>query len=408
VLAPGRLGAELRAYGITGMFLTSALFNEVMADHPDSFAGLRHLLVGGDVLDPGRIRQLLDGGSAPGRLLNGYGPTEATTFAVVHHITEVPAGAASVPIGRPIANTTGYVLDADLQPVPVGVRGELYIGGPGVARGYAGRPELTAERFVPDPYGTGARLYRTGDVVRWRPDGVLDFVGRVDDQVKIRGFRIEPGEVAVALAGHPGVANATVVLDGEAADKRLVAYVVPAVPDAPPPVSELRAYLGDRLPPYLVPGVFVTLPALPLTVHGKVDRAALPRPDAARPGLAEDFVAPRDDTEAAVAAACADLLGLSRVGVHDDFFALGGHSLLAMRLVSRINREYGVEVPLRQFLRTPTVGALAAAAGGADRATGIAPGAWRREEQLLAQVDQLTDEEVDALLREMAESETDR
>jgi hypothetical protein len=289
------------------------------------------------------------------------------------------------------------------------VPGELFIGGPGVARGYAGRPALTAERFVPNPFGHGSRLYRTGDVVRWRPGPVLDFIGRTDNQVKIRGFRIEPGEVEAALGGHPGVANAAVVVDGEAADKRLVAYVVAADPQAPPGVGDLRRHLVDRLPPYLVPDLFVTLPALPVTDHGKLDRAALPAPTAAQSG-SDEPVAPRNETEAGVAAICAELLGLERVGVHDDFFAIGGHSLLAMRLVSRVNRTFGVDVPLRLFLPSPTVATLAVAVGesgqrGPDVAVGVAA---RREESLLEQVDQISDDEVEKLLRQMAESELER
>jgi amino acid adenylation domain-containing protein len=432
VLTPGRLGEELHKHGVTSMFLTSALFNEIMASHPDSFDGLTNLLVGGDALNAARIRQLLAGPSAPRRLLNGYGPTEATTFAVVHHITDVPADAASVPIGRPIANTTAYVLDPYQRPVPLGVPGELYLGGPGVARGYADRPALTADHFVPDPYAgpPGSRLYRTGDVVRWRPGGVLDFLGRIDDQVKISGFRIEPGEVENALVAHPAVANAVVLVDVVPAGKRLVAYVVPAVPGRGPSGPELRSFLAERLPPYLVPAAYVGLAALPLTAHGKLDRAALPRPDAVRPELAVSFRAPTTPTEQRVADLCAELLGLDQVGLDDDFFALGGHSLLAMRVVSRVNQAWQVDVPLRRFLLTPTAGALATAlddvlaagsdetgsgetgAGetGADRPAQAGPGPdrsgadWQMTQQLLAHIDDLTTEQVEMLLTEFSDT----
>jgi len=409
LLTPGRLGEELRRHRVTSMFLTSALFNEVMATHPASFAGLTNLLVGGDALNAARIRQLLDSDAVPRRLLNGYGPTEATTFAVVHHIEHVPADATSVPIGRAIANTALYVLDAHLSPVPVGVPGELYIGGPGVARGYAGRPGLTADRFLPDPFATdGSRVYRTGDVVRRRADGVLDFLGRVDDQVKIRGFRIEPGEVEAALTPHPAVAQAAVLVDGDAGDRRLVAYVVAA--GAAPSVPQLRSYLAERLPPYLLPAVYTFVPALPLTVHGKVDRAALPRPDTARPELSEGYVPPRNPTEERLAALAGELLAVDRVGVHDSFFALGGHSLLAMRLVAAANKECSADVPLRRFLQLPTVATLAAAV---EETTGagsgeIRPVAWRDAEHLLERMDELTDDEVEALLGEMAENEAER
>ncbi|SCL25713.1 amino acid adenylation domain-containing protein [Micromonospora pallida] len=414
VLSPGHLGDELRRSGITSMFLTSALFNEVMAHRPDSFATMTNLLVGGDALNPVRIRQLLRGPHAPVRLLNGYGPTETTTFAVVHHITDLPDEATSVPIGRPIANTTAYVLDGELRPVPEGVPGQLYLGGPGVARGYAGRPALTAQRFVPDPFGAaGSRLYDTGDVVRWRSGGVLEFLGRIDDQVKISGFRIEPGEVENTLLGHPAVAGAAVVVDDSPAGRRLVAYVVPAAGRPGPAATELRAWLVERLPPYLVPAAYVPLPALPLTEHGKLDRSALPAAEAERPDLRVAFRPPGSDAERTVAAICADLLGLDRVGLDDDFFALGGHSLLAMRLVARVNETFGADVALARFLRTPTIACLVAALHGraaTDPAGpgGIAPGGWRQLEDLLQHIDQLSPEQVEQLLHTFADNEVDR
>ncbi|MBO4208789.1 non-ribosomal peptide synthetase, partial [Micromonospora echinofusca] len=419
VLSPGALGEQLRRSAVTSMFLTSALFNEVMAHRPDSFATMTNLLVGGDALNPVRIRQLLRGPHAPARLLNGYGPTETTTFAVVHHITDLPDGATSVPIGRPIANTTAYVLDDELHPVPEGVPGQLYLGGPGVARGYAGRPALTAQRFVPDPFAAdGSRLYHTGDVVRWRSDGVLEFLGRSDDQVKISGFRIEPGEVENTLLDHPAVAGAAVVVDDAPTGRRLVGYVVPATGQPAPTGTQLRAWLTERLPPYLVPAAYVSLAALPLTEHGKLDRAALPAAEAERPDLTVAYRAPRSDTERAVAAICADLIGLDQVGLDDDFFALGGHSLLAMRLVARVNETFGAEVPLARFLRTPTVACLVTAldsgtpAGGSPgepaASGGIAAGGWQQMEHLLQHIDQLTPEQVDQLLHDFADNEAER
>ncbi|MEU9507475.1 amino acid adenylation domain-containing protein [Micromonospora sp. NPDC048170] len=414
ILSPGHLGDELRRCAITSMFLTSALFNEVMAHRPDSFATMTNLLVGGDALNPVRIRQLLRGPHAPARLLNGYGPTETTTFAVVHHITDLPDEATSVPIGRPIANTTAYVLDDELRPVPEGVPGQLYLGGPGLARGYAGRPALTAQRFVPDPFGAdGSRLYDTGDVVRWRTGGVLEFLGRIDSQVKISGFRIEPGEVENTLLDHPAVAGTAVVVDG-AAGRRLVAYVVPAAGRAEPSATELRAWLAERLPPYLVPAAYVSLAALPLTEHGKLDRAALPAAEIERISLRVAFRPPRTDTERTVATICADLIGLDQVGLDDDFFALGGQSLLAMRLVARVNETFGTDVALARFLRTPTVAELVAAldtrtpGGDAAGPGGIAAGNWHQMEDLLRNVDQLTPEQVDQLLHDFADNEADR
>ncbi|MFF0433780.1 amino acid adenylation domain-containing protein [Streptomyces sp. NPDC004327] len=360
VLTPGALAEALAKHRITCMFLTSALFTTVMADRPDSFAGLRTLLVGGDVLNVAAVRRLLDADPAarPARLVNGYGPTETTTFAVCGEVTALPADARSVPIGRPIANTDCYVLGEDLEPVAAGEPGELFIGGPGVARGYAGQPELTGERFLPDPYATepGARMYRTGDLVRLLADGRLDFLGRADDQVKIRGYRVEPGEVEAALSLHPDVREVAVVADDSTGERRLVAHLAPAVPGETP--TGLREFLAGRLPEWLIPSAFVVVPALPLTTSGKVDRAALP--PAPADGEETAAVAPRTDLERELAAIAAELLGLASVGVTDDFFALGGHSLLAMRLLSRADAAFGVRVDLGEYLYDPTIERLAA------------------------------------------------
>ncbi|WP_282205267.1 non-ribosomal peptide synthetase [Kitasatospora fiedleri] len=418
VLTPGGLGRALRRHGATSMFITSALFTEVMGTHPDTFAGLRHLLVGGDVLNLARIRQLLErpADGRPAHLLNGYGPTETTTFAVCHPIRDLPADATSVPIGRPIANTTGYVLDRHLRPVPTGVPGELYVGGPGVARGYAGRPGLTAERFLPDPFAAdGSRMYRTGDMVRTRPDGSLDFLGRADHQVKIRGFRIEPGEVEAALAAHPAVRQTAVLVDDAPSGRRLVAYLVPA--DAPLPVAELRDFLAAALPPYLLPAAYVQLPAMPLTASGKIDRAALP-PVGDQDLAADDRVEPRTATERELAGLVAELLGVAAIGATDDFFALGGNSLLAMRTVARVNELHRTEVPLRRFLQLPTVARLAAEVDAARAAAdtpaadtdgdGVQAPAAGYGEDLLDRLHELSDDEVEALLRDLAENEVER
>ncbi|OLR94122.1 non-ribosomal peptide synthetase [Actinokineospora bangkokensis] len=410
LLAPGGLGRALRANRVTGMFLTSALFTEVMADHPDSFAGMRTLMVGGDALNVGRVRALLalPAEQRPERLVNGYGPTETTTFAVCHTIEHVDEGAASVPIGRPIANTTAHVLDAHLRPVPEGVPGELYLGGPGVARGYANRAALTADRFLPDPFaGDGSRLYRTGDRVRRLADGTIEFLGRADDQVKIRGFRIEPGEVESALGEHPDLAQVAVVVDSPASGKRLVAYTA-ARPGSDVAATDLRAFLADRLPPHLVPSVFVALPALPLTASGKLDRRALPPVGDERQADTE-YVAPKPGTQTDVAALIGEMLGLASVGAEDDFFALGGHSLLAMRLVARANELWACDVALRDFLHTPTVVRLAARVDATRGGAAAAIAAGPSDEDLLDRLDDLTDEEVEALLRETElETETER
>ncbi|MFF3941721.1 amino acid adenylation domain-containing protein [Streptomyces phaeofaciens] len=359
VLTPRALGAALASHGVTTMFLTSALFNEVMADRPDSFAGLRNLLVGGDVVSVFWARALLESEPSvrPARFVNGYGPTEATTFAVCGPIESVPADAVSVPIGRPVANTACYVLDEDLKPVADGTPGELFIGGPGVARGYAGQPEQTEERFLPDLFAEeeGARMYRTGDLVRIRGDGALEFLGRLDGQVKIRGYRVETGEVEAVLDGHPDIRQAAVVAEGDDGDRRLVAHLVPVIAGTAP--AGLREFLVGRLPEWMTPAVFVVSDALPLTAAGKVDRTALPL---APEGIAlDEAVAPRSELERDLVRLTADMLGLPAVGVTDDFFALGGHSLLAMRLVSRVNERFAAQVALGDFLYDPTVARLA-------------------------------------------------
>ena len=263
-----------------------------------------------------------------------------------------PLTLACVPIGRPIANTQVYVLDPHLQPVPIGVPGELYVGGAGLTRGYLNRPELTAERFIPHPFShePGARLYKTGDLVRYRPDGNLEYLGRLDQQVKLRGIRIELGEIEAALAQHPAVRETVVIVREDIpGEPRLVAYVVPAQ-EPGPTCRELRRFLEKQLPAAMVPATFVMLETLPLTPSGKVDRRALPQPDPSRPALEDHYVAPRTPIEQQVVAIWCHLLGLERVGIHDNFFELGGHSLLAMQLLSRVRDATHVEVSLLQLL----------------------------------------------------------
>ena len=266
-------------------------------------------------------------------LVNEYGPTECSVWSSAHWCMAADAAAPTVAIGRPIANARLYVLDAGLSPVPVGVLGELYIGGVGLARGYLNRAGLTAERFVASPFGTGERLYRSGDVARWRADGVLEFVGRADDQVKVRGFRIELGEVEAALAAEPGIAQAVAAAVGEAGQQRLVGYIVPA-PDATPDPAALKERLSRRLPEHLVPSALMVLDRLPLTANGKVDRRALPRPEV----TAAAGRGPRNAREEALCALFGEVLGVARVGIDDGFFALGGDSIMSIQLVSRARR----------------------------------------------------------------------
>ncbi|HEX3128876.1 MAG TPA: non-ribosomal peptide synthase/polyketide synthase, partial [Thermoanaerobaculia bacterium] len=357
LLSPAALAAQLRRDGITTLFLTTSLFHQVGRSEPGVFQGLRYAIAGGEAMDPATTRQILrDGG--PGQLLNGYGPTESTTFAAWYRVEDVPEGATTVPIGRPLANTTLVALDRDLQPVPIGVTGELFLGGDGLAWGYLNRPDLTAERFVPDPFASGGeRLYRTGDLVRRRPDGIVEYLGRADTQVKIRGFRIEPGEIEAALTDDPEVREAAVLVDGEGSEKRLVAYVAPA--DTTMTAAGLRERLSRSLPAYMVPAAYVLLDALPLTPNGKVDRRALARirPDeeAGRAG----YMPPRTPTEKRLAAVWSELLPRTGVGALDEFFASGGHSLLATRLTSRVREVFGVDLPLRAVFEAPVLADMA-------------------------------------------------
>jgi amino acid adenylation domain-containing protein len=352
------LGRAIREGEVTSLWMTAALFNLVVDTAPETLAPLRLLLVGGEQLSVPHVRRARE--AFPGlRLVNGYGPSECTVFSTIHPIpgADALAHVASVPIGQPVGDRRCYVLDASLHPVPVGVGGELYVGGPAVARGYLGRPELTAERFVPDPFSAdpGARLYRTGDRVRWLATGEIEFLGRIDQQVKIRGFRIEPGEVEAALLALPDVAEAVVQVREDTGEKRLVGYVVPANPEASE--ARLREALRGRMPEHMVPSAIVLLEAIPLTPRGKVDRRALPAPEWG--GAAEARVAPRTPTEQMLAGIWAEVLGRDVVGVEEDFFALGGHSLLATRVLLRVERSFGVELPLRTIFERPTVAGLA-------------------------------------------------
>ncbi|HYW08679.1 MAG TPA: amino acid adenylation domain-containing protein, partial [Longimicrobium sp.] len=362
LLDPHAFGVALRDGGVTTLLITAALFDHYALVIPDALAGLRHLLTSGDRADPAAYGRVL-GAGGPVVLYNCYGPTETTTFSIAHPVTETPAGARGVPIGRPNANTRAYLLDGVGQPVPLGVTGELYVGGAGVALGYGGRPGLTAARFVPDPFGgaPGARMYRTGDLARLRADGLLEFVGRNDLQVKVRGYRVEPGEIGARLAEHPAVDEAVVVArENGAGGRRLVAYYTGAA-DA----DALRAHLATRLPDYMVPAAYVRMDALPVTPNGKVDRRALPAPEA---DATRGYEAPRGAMEEAVAAIWAEVLDVERVGRGDGFFGLGGHSLLAVRVISRVRRVLGAEVALGELFTHPVLADFARALERAGRA----------------------------------------
>jgi len=297
------------------------------------------------------------------RLINAYGVTEATIDSTffVEEVKQADFDLPFVPIGKPFPNIKIYILDKNKRPVPQGIAGELFIGGVGVARGYLHQPELTQERFVPDPFLEKGRMYKTGDMARWLSDGNVEFIGRNDYQVKIRGFRIELGEIETILGQHQHVKETVVVArEDRPGDKRLVAYVVPDRAQ-PPAISELRSLLREKLPAHMVPSAFVWLDALPLTPNGKVDRAALPPPTASRLEPEGELVSPRTPTEHRLAAIWADVLRLEQVGVFDDFFDLGGHSLLATQVVSRVRHTFQVELPLRNLFETSTVAGLAQA-----------------------------------------------
>jgi amino acid adenylation domain-containing protein len=364
------IGGWVDRQGVTVLWLTAGLFHQMADSRPggalDRLASLRFLMAGGDALSVPHVRRVLERlprGGADFALVNGYGPTENTTFTTCHVMRGPQPFATSVPLGRPIAGTRAVVIDRGGRPAAAGMAGELWTGGAGLARGYFGRPDLTANVFVPDAWTDkpGERLYRTGDLARFLADGCLEYLGRIDQQVKIRGFRVEPGEIEAVLASHPDVGACSVVVGRDVAGKRLVACVAPRDPAAPPPVSALRGWLAGRLPEPMIPAAFLVLDALPLTANGKVDRRALVRllPAPGGAGEAGQGEAPRTPVERRLAALWADLLGGTPAGVCSDFFALGGHSLLATQLVSRLRETFGVEVPLRAVFEAPTLEGLA-------------------------------------------------
>ena len=352
------LGRVVREQQVTVLWLTAGLFQQMVESRLDDLRGLRQLLAGGDVLPPHHVskaaREL-----AGCRVTNGYGPTEGTTFTCCHDVSADGVVLNTVPIGRPIANTQVYVLDAHLRPTPVGVAGELYIGGDGLARGYVNRPGLTAEKFIPNPFASepGARMYRAGDLARYLPGGEIEFLGRVDSQLKIRGFRIELGEIESVLSRYGAVTQAVVVArDNGAGDKQLVAYLVAEEGGNVSPAG-LKDYIRRHLPDYMIPSAFVVLEQLPLTPNGKVDRKALPAPE--RAAAADGYTAPRTPLEELLAGIWADVLGVERVAINDNFFDLGGHSLLATQIMARIGDSFRVSLPLRALFESPTVAGLA-------------------------------------------------
>jgi amino acid adenylation domain-containing protein len=405
---------QLREQRISALFLTTALLNEIARTVPDALQSVRRVLFGGEAVTPQWVREVLDQGP-PERLLHVYGPTENTTFTSWYVVQGVAKDAKTIPIGYPIANTQIYVVDTHLQPVPIGVPGELHIGGDGLAWGYLNRPGLTAEKFIPNPFanslvgesGAGSRLYKTGDIVRYLPDGSIEFIGRRDQQVKVHGFRIELSEIEMTLSEHAGIQNAVAMArEDRPGEKQLVAYIVPN--GKPPTFSAMRDFLRQKLPEYMIPTAFVVLEQIPLTPNRKVDRRALPTPEKTRAELETSLVAPRNPVEEKLAKIWADMLQRERVGIHDNFFELGGHSLLATRIISQVQEAFQVSLPLRVLFEMPTVADMAQEVMRRQGGEGI------EEDQQIDQVDrgeegepladhldQLSDAEIDSLLEQM-------
>ncbi len=362
VPVPSDIARLVREHGVTTIWLTASLFNAFVDEAPDAFRGIRQILTGGEALSVAHIRRAQE--ALPDvRFINGYGPTESTTFACCCPIPRpLPTNIRSIPIGRPIGNTEIYILDPHGRPVPVGIAGELHIGGDGLAREYLNLPEVTAAKFVEHPFNPapGARLYKTGDLARYLPDGEIEFLGRLDQQVKIRGFRIEPGEIEAALTSHPDICAAIVVAhEDEARQKRLDAYVVPSCAPGPP-VDDLITFLRTKLPAYMIPATFTTLDALPVTANGKVDLSALPAPTDHGARRHEVFVAPSDRLHRQLIPIWEALLSARPIGIRDNFFDLGGDSLGAAQLIYRIEQTFGRKVPFADFYAEPTIEHLAA------------------------------------------------
>ena len=356
------LGRALKRYQVTTLWLTAGLFHLMVDTHLEDLRGLKQLLAGGDVLSAPHVRKVVTE-LKDCRLINGYGPTENTTFTCCYPVDNAASINGSVPIGRAISNSYVYVLDKHLNPSPVGIPGELYIGGDGVARGYLNQPELTAAKFITDPFrnGDGTQLYKTGDLVKRCSTGELDFLGRIDSQVKVRGYRIELGEVETVLAQHDSVRDAVVIVRKDEGDKHLAAYVVPREGTAPT-ANDLRLFLSERLPSQMVPSVFVVLEELPLSANGKIDRAALTaiKANLASHGEAQErCVQPQDKLELKLQRIWERVLAVSPIGMDDNFFELGGHSLLAVRLFAQIEKSLGRNLPLATLFQAPTIRSLA-------------------------------------------------
>jgi amino acid adenylation domain-containing protein len=358
LLSPQEFALHLRSDKVSVLFLTTALFNQLASVVPQAFSCLKYLLFGGEAVDCFWVQQVLEKG-APQQLLHVYGPTENTTFSSWYLVEQLPTKATTIPIGRAIANTQVYILDSHLQPVPIGVPGELYLGGAGLARGYLNRSQLTQQKFLTNPFEEtqGSKLYKTGDLARYLADGNIEYLGRIDNQVKIRGLRIELAEIETVLSQHGDVqANCVIAREDIRGDKQLVAYIVPQ-PEATPKISQLRQFLANQLPDYMLPQAFVMLEALPLTPNGKIDKSALKPP--ALTSDSDKFIDPRNQLELQLVQIWSKVLQVDKVGVQDNFFDLGGHSLLASYLMAQIQQQFGKGIPLTTLFQNPTIEQLA-------------------------------------------------
>jgi amino acid adenylation domain-containing protein len=397
ILSPEIFASEISKRKISVLLLTTAMFNKMASEVPYAFSSLRYLLFGGEAVDPTSVSMVLEEGP-PQNLLNFYGPAENTVATSWYRVENVPEKALTIPIGKPVSNTTIYILDSSLQPVPVGITGELYAGGDGLAREYLNRPELTAEKFVQDPFNEepGKRLYKTGDLARYMPDGTIEFLGRIDHQVKIRGFRIEPGEIEAVLGRHPDVRETVVIVrEKQPGDKRLIAYVV-LNEKSDITTGKLRSFLKATMPEYMVPTAFVMLDSLPLTPNRKIDREALPEPDSERPDSENPYVGPRTSIEKLIAGILCEVLELREVGIHDNFFELGGHSLLATQVISLLRNTLGVEIPLQRLFERPTVEGLSdVISQNADEFERL-----EKKAELFLRVSELSEEEADTMFAE--------
>jgi amino acid adenylation domain-containing protein len=359
MLSPQKLANQIRQQQITTLFLTTALFNQVSKQIPDAFSPLKNLLFGGEASDPKAVKEVL-AQSCPARLLHVYGPTENTTFSTWYLVESVDEGTTTIPIGKAIANSQTYILDHALNHVPIGVIGEIYVSGDGLAKGYLNRPELTAEKFINHSFSESEsiKLYKTGDLGKYLRDGNIEILGRSDFQVKIRGFRIELGEIETALRRKEQVRETIVIAcDDQRGSKQLVAYVAPQLESLTS--KELRSFLKEQLPDYMIPAFFVFLDELPLTSNGKVDRRALPAPDLFSLSLESSFVAPSTATEQAIAEVWQEILKIEKIGIHDNFFELGGHSLIATQVMSRLPPMFSLDLPLSLLFELPTIAELA-------------------------------------------------